>query len=921
MRNILEYKGGRWLKCDFHLHTPASRCFKDQNVTPKQWVNRCLEQQLNCVAVTDHNTGDWIDRIKLAAEGTGLTVFPGVEITCDTAKVHILALFDRDKGTTFVNDFLIKCGIDRENFADSGTCSPKSCIEIADFIHDNGGVVIPAHIDEFNGLGVISKKAISDMFDKEYVNAAQYVYSLFSLPKQIIDEDAVKAYNAFYREPNPVVGMDTIKGYYQCVQEAIKKNVCLLTFSDNPDETEPSKHNLYGIGQKYTWIKLSESPTKEGVRQAFLFPERVINCYESQYSPYKEPDLWIKSIEVRNTLLTKNPFKIEFNPQLNTIIGGRGSGKSSVFRFLRGAFGKMSDIKNLSDIKEEQEQFFKMPSSDKGVLKDNTEIITEYVREGELYRITYQKGANLKIEKFESDNYVEITDKNYAQFFLFEQYTQKQVFSISKNTNALRELIDTNSDSIKTLKSEKEKLIQEYISVKQQLKVASASRSRMESLDTEIKDLQQKINSFKSSNIAEIVKKQEQFNQRQTAMEAFFKVLQVKLEDLKLGASRFNIALDFEKFEEDHKKEIEQIVTPLLNEIKTLSSDVVGKVEGLEDKLKTIYLELQNTQFEKDKVAHNDLLVQTKKDLESRGIDEISNFQEYSKRLKVKEDERNTQKQKADSALQLENQLNEILDAIYDRSLEITNRRQNIINELSTDKVKVEVQCKADGRKFIEKFRSIIQKEKGYDGDIKIIAEKLFPLKPIDFRKEYTEIIKDLYRLRGNLQSNLGFDGYFSRMAKDLDDEQMAKLETLIPDDNIDVKYKPNGSSQFKSIVSASAGQKTTAVLTFILSQGNMPLLLDQPEDDLDNRLVCDLIVEKIRDIKNTRQIIVITHNANIPVIGDAEYIVSMDSSSRYLKIQTDGMLEKKEVKKEICEIMEGGEDAFRLRAERYKNL
>ena len=158
-------------------------------------------------------------------------------------------------------------------------------------------------------------------------------------------------------------------------------------------------------------------------------------------------------------------------------------------------------------------------------------------------------------------------------------------------------------------------------------------------------------------------------------------------------------------------------------------------------------------------------------------------------------------------------------------------------------------------------------------------------------------------------------------MVRELDDEQIASLETLIPDDQIDVLYKPNGSGNFRSIVSASAGQKTTAVLTYILSQGTVPLLLDQPEDDLDNRLVCDLVVEKIKQIKENRQVIVITHNANIPVIGDAEYIISMDSNSRYLKIHTSGMLENADVKKEICAIMEGGEDAFKLRATRYKSI
>ena len=98
------------------------------------------------------------------------------------------------------------------------------------------------------------------------------------------------------------------------------------------------------------------------------------------------------------------------------------------------------------------------------------------------------------------------------------------------------------------------------------------------------------------------------------------------------------------------------------------------------------------------------------------------------------------------------------------------------------------------------------------------------------------------------------FDGWFARMVRELDDEQMARLETLKPDDQIDVLYKPNGSGNFRSIVSASAGQKTTAVLTYILSQGSVPLLLDQPEDDLDNRLVCDLVVEKIKQIKKKKK-------------------------------------------------------------------
>lgn len=134
------------------------------------------------------------------------------------------------------------------------------------------------------------------------------------------------------------------------------------------------------------------------------------------------------------------------------------------------------------------------------------------------------------------------------------------------------------------------------------------------------------------------------------------------------------------------------------------------------------------------------------------------------------------------------------------------------------------------------------------------------------------------------------------------------------------MRYKGRDGN-FKPLSVASAGQKTTAILTFILSFGDVPLILDQPEDDLDNRLVYDLIVDKMRQIKEKRQVIVVTHNANIPVNGDAEYVVSLSSETHNLKIQAEGTIEDEKVKNEICEVMEGGVEAFQTRAKRYAAL
>ena len=85
--------------------------------------------------------------------------------------------------------------------------------------------------------------------------------------------------------------------------------------------------------------------------------------------------------------------------------------------------------------------------------------------------------------------------------------------------------------------------------------------------------------------------------------------------------------------------------------------------------------------------------------------------------------------------------------------------------------------------------------------------------------------------------------------------------------------------------------------------------------------MVYDLIVDKIRQIKEFRQVIVVTHNANIPVNGDAEYVVSMSSETHNLKIQAEGTVENDDVKNEICEVMEGGVEAFKTRAKRYQGL
>lgn len=169
---------------------------------------------------------------------------------------------------------------------------------------------------------------------------------------------------------------------------------------------------------------------------------------------------------------------------------------------------------------------------------------------------------------------------------------------------------------------------------------------------------------------------------------------------------------------------------------------------------------------------------------------------------------------------------------------------------------------------------------------------------------------------------NTKLHGKFIKRLKDLKPEIASvvfnELAAWYPEDLVDIQYKRNGSGSFQSLQQASAGQKTAAILSFLLAHGNEPLLMDQPEDDLDNALVSQLVVTQLRNNKNRRQLLVITHNANIVVNGDADLVMPMEFVGGQIVNNVSGGLQERLVRTKICEIMEGGEKAFE---QRYKRI
>jgi hypothetical protein len=169
----------------------------------------------------------------------------------------------------------------------------------------------------------------------------------------------------------------------------------------------------------------------------------------------------------------------------------------------------------------------------------------------------------------------------------------------------------------------------------------------------------------------------------------------------------------------------------------------------------------------------------------------------------------------------------------------------------------------------------------------------------------------------------------FTQRLETLDEILRLRLAVEFPDDLIQIEFlrddgNQDNPSDWQLITKGSPGQRTAAMLGFILSHGTEPLVLDQPEDDLDTEWVTSLVVEQLRVSRWKRQLVIVTHNANIPVNGDADRVIVLQNLNDVISVRASGVgehcgpIEFAHVRQDIQNIMEGGIEAFAKRERRY---
>ncbi|GHU44754.1 hypothetical protein AGMMS50289_13830 [Betaproteobacteria bacterium] len=910
------YPGSRWWKFDFHTHTPASHDTpwhtQSLPLRPQDWLLKFMAAEIDCVAVTDHNSGAWIDQLKAAYASmkaqaeqghpqTGfreLTLFPGVEISAQGG-VHVLAIFDTAATTGDIDSLLGKVGYAGTK-GNSDAETSHSLQEVIRFILESGAIPVPAHADNTKGLlrvtfgtseCVLSPQMVKQALAVEGLLAVEWCDSSNQWPSAVTNEA-----NRFAH----ILGSDC------------------HTFQD------PAVP-----GNRYTWVKMAR-PTLEGLRLALLDGNgaSIQRSDEGVFEPEKIPAHIIRVIEIENARYIGNgqPAQLECSPFFNAVVGGRGTGKSSVVHALRLATQREQELNKGSEPRTHFEEFREIAKGrdDEGALRANTVIRVGWQHEGACFRLLWQaNGQGNVVEELRNGQWQASSSQSInAARFPLRIFSQGQIaFLAGSGRQTLLSIIDENANV--------EQLLQDFDEAK---RTFFTQRARLRELDGKLAgqpEVERKLN--------ESVKKLAALSQADHAavLRAYaqgqHQTREVKTLSEQLSESAARIAdlpnhIVLDDWSGQHFTEQD---ADLLAWRKDIDQRVEDVRIGLQDQAQKLYAFAESTLKDARFTLWQERTQTTQKayaalqqQLAEQGVSDPQAFARLTQeRQQLEAQHKSFQKMLGDHQT-LVQQIDVQRALITQKRQAITQARQAFIQDKLTGNQHVRItvapfgfeakQIERELRELIDvtddRFAEDILNDEGSGGMAFDLAQA-----DEDGKVAFVETVKQQLL---EVDTKLGgrFRNYLLRQHEK--PEFADHVLTWFPEDDLCIEYQRD--SKWASISQGSQGQRSAALLAFLLAFGEEPIVLDQPEDDLDNHLIYDLIVRQIRENKLRRQLIIITHNPNVVVNGDAELVHIMEFGQGQCFVKQSGTLQELPVRREVCRVMEGGREAF---ARRWKRL
>lgn len=890
-------------------------------------VSEARKAEIDILAITDHQTFDAYERIlaESKTEGRALNVLPGIEITTHEG-VHIIAIFPQEYTAKQREHFI--GWLEIPGTGDTKIGSKKTVDEVLQHIVDEGGVVVAPHPWTPN-IGFLSCSP------KIQTRVNWLETGHIKLIQVSQDKHADKVAYVGHDRDGTWVNRYVLSS--ASPTQVAESTYCLAPFNRS-DAHKPSE-----IGDGCSWFRM-EAPTIDGLRQVACEPRTRISLNE----PLATDHDCILAVRVHGGYCKDQTFS--FNESLNCIVGDNHAGKSAVFDFIRFVLGHTEDT---TDDKSRLTLLRRLDS----ILQADSKVELFLRSNGEYYVVertfrptateTQITGCCDKAIAYSYDEVHDILEPEDDFSFEIEVYEQGRIGLLRSDIDRQLEMLDefaeldstkanrdevfgrltTNATALEPLYAERETLKTEIAGLKRLEEELKDFNDQLPDEATEgewcnavavVDGITRAVDTITqaSAQIPDPDVPNDLADEDDVLVQLFSQSLPaVPAEKV---ADRQAIAA----WRENAQKGLNQIEAAraqLVNAIKQLSATHQSHLKPWKAK---------HAEHEKEIAAQ----------LKKSGVESPIQLRQQitSHRAKVRKITEKDQPRLGSVETEisrLENDRDTLRAQLKAANARITKTRSEKAEELNDafdKKIVVNVEPAGDRREYLESLREVCdqitskyRQIKNREQHLQSIASTVTPLELAEAVCNDGKVISrpgspsllDLCEITENTQDVLCTIGS--------DIGLVNKIEIVDVPDVPRIKVQREGEETYADLATAlSPGEQSAAILTMALQTRSRPLIVDQPEDELGYSYVVNLIVPKMLRAKFLRQLIVVTHVANIPVLGDADYVIKLENrphpeTGRQCVVVAEGCFERSEVTTAVVQL-EGGVQAFRFRQHRY---
>lgn len=865
---------GQWRTVDLHNHSPASHDFRGNKDRALDDAVAHLEAKpVDVVMFTDHNELPNAAFVEELGKHSGKTVLRGTELNVfvdawskpeskiqKQAFFHLLVGFDPEEDADYWITYLNKrCRPETRDVSGtkiSGLTAPIP--EICDALQEANALIIPAHLHKQSNA--FKSRSVDDIYmDAEFLKLAREHFTAL----EVTDLRTAEFFDGEHAETGNL------------------RKTCIRS-SD--------AHEITGIGERVTWVQM-EKPTYRELRAGLEIPSRV-----SLVEP-DAPSSYIIGMNVRGQFFTD--LWLSLSRHCNAFIGVKGSGKTSVLECLRFALGSLVPESRREEVQSHLSHILGQGGTVRVLVKreDGAKVLVQRsVSAPDVFRLI-----------FEDDRCEEVRNPDALMFPSFilgwheieQAATDPDVRQAYLDTIAdreeIRQLQETADDAMGRIRSLHEQVVNRYAGYR-------SLRSRVDRL----KDLRSGLRELKDANLIGLKDTYETANRQRDSI----RHLATWLEGYSAAEPNWETAgfvPDIPSLEGDSPIErfagfASEIVTSLRSHVGTFASEQETRITGYAERLKEKNGEMVGafSQF----AAEYDAAVAELSDEHRRLLETHRHVLDQTRELPTLEQSMEEDRGRLQSLLATLAQLCHDVATALDAQ---TALRRTRVEELAAQLEDYGVRLQVAPRARLGVFEQI---GSGNPDGANVFGELNQRFGEAErhharLAKAYESARRDLIEEVPLLLSSVAFGDY------------LAAYEG----DDLSIFFNVGQSGEdYRAIDQLSAGQRCTAIFPLLLKLQEGPLIVDQPEDNLDNRHIADTIAPALLEDKRSRQIAFTSHNANLVVLTDAEQIALFDSDGSIGEVSARGFLctSVSPITKHVIATLDGGRSALRLRYQKY---